>query len=83
MLSFLIEVSWVAVLGIINGVLIAIGFHRALYVAFWQEQGAAFTLPWNTILMIVLGGWLLVMLATAAPIRRATKVPPSAALRES
>jgi len=25
----------------------------------------------------------LVMLATAAPIRRATKVPPSAALRES
>ena len=83
MLSFLIEVSWVAVLGIINGVLIAIGFHRALYVAFWQDQGAAFTLPWNTILMIVFGGWLLVMLATAEPIRRATKVPPSAALRES
>ena len=83
MLSFLIEVSWVAVLGIINGVLIAIGFHRALYVAFWQDQGAAFTLPWNTILVIVFGGWLLVMLATAEPIRRATKVPPSAALRES
>ena len=82
-LSFLIEVSWVAVLGIVNGVVIAVGFHRALYVAFWEEQGAAFSLPWSTILLVVFGGWLLVMLATALPIRRATQVPPSAALREA
>ena len=82
MLSFLIEVSWVAVLGILNGVIIAVGFHRALYVAFWEEQGAAFSLPWSTILMVVFGGWILVMLATLIPIRSATKVPPSAALRE-
>ena len=83
MLSFLIEVSWVAVLGIINGVMIAVGFHRALYVAFWEEQGAAFSLPWSTIAAVVFGGWILVILATAVPIRRATKVPPSAALREA
>jgi len=83
MLSFLIEVSWVALLGIINGVLVAIGFHRALYVAFWEDQGADFTLPWSTMLMVILGGWILVMLATAEPIRRATKVPPSAALRDA
>ena len=82
MLSFLIEVSWVAVLGILNGVIIAVGFHRALYVAFWEEQGAAFSLPWSTILMVVFGGWILVLLATLVPIRSATKVPPSAALRE-
>ena len=82
MLSFLIEVSWVAVLGILNGVIIAVGFHRALYVAFWEEQGAAFSLPWTTILMVVFGGWILVLLATLVPIRSATKVPPSAALRE-
>ena len=82
-LSFLLEVSWVAVLGIVNGVVIAVGFHRALYVAFWEEQGAAFSLPWSTILLVVFGGWLLVMLATALPIRRATQVPPSAALREA
>jgi putative ABC transport system permease protein len=82
MLSFLIEVSWVAVLGILNGVIIAVGFHRALYVAFWEEQGAAFSLPWSTILMVVLGGWILVLLATMVPIRKATRVPPSAALRE-
>jgi len=83
MLSFLIEVSWVALLGIVNGVMVAVGFHRALYVAFWEDQGAQFTLPWSTILTVILGGWLLVMLATAIPIRRATMVPPSAALREA
>ena len=83
MLSFLIEVSWVAVLGIINGVMIAVGFHRALYVAFWEDQGAAFSLPWSTIAVVVFGGWILVILATAVPIRRATKVPPSVALREA
>ena len=83
MLSFMIEVSWVAVLGIINGVVIAIGFHRALYVAFWEEQGASFSLPWPTIILVVFGGWILVLLATAAPIKRATSIPPSAALREA
>ena len=83
MMSFLIEVSWVAVLGIVNGVIIAIGFHRALYVAFWEEQGAAFSLPWQSILLVVFGGWILVLLATAVPINRATKVPPSAALRDA
>ena len=83
MLSFVTEVSWVAVLGIINGVLIAIGFHRALYVAFWEDQGTTFTLPWSTILLVVFGGWLLVLIATALPIKRATNVLPSAALRES
>ena len=81
--SFVIEVSWVAILGIVNGVVIAIGFHRALYVAFWEDQGAVFTLPWATILMIIFGGWILVLVATAIPIRKATMVPPSAALRET
>ena len=83
MMSFLIEVSWVAVLGIVNGVMIAVGFHRALYVAFWEAQGAAFSLPWSTILLVTIGGWILVLLSTAVPIRRATKVPPSAALRDA
>ena len=40
--SFLIEVSWVGVLGILNGVLVALGFHYSLYRAFWEDQGADF-----------------------------------------
>jgi putative ABC transport system permease protein len=81
-ISFLIEVSWVSVLGMLNGVIVAIGFHRALYTAFWQSQGAEFTLPWDSILIVFFGGWLLVLIATAVPVSRAAKISPAAALRD-
>ena len=81
-ISFLVEVSWVSVLGMLNGVIVAIGFHRALYTAFWQSQGAEFTLPWNSILIVFFGGWLLVLVATAVPVSRAAKISPAAALRD-
>ena len=80
-LSFFIEVSWVSVLGMVNGILVAIGFHRALYTAFWKDQGASFTLPVDSILMVFIGGWFLVLLATYLPIRKASNVPASASLR--
>ena len=80
--TFLIEVSWVGILGILNGVLVAIGFHYSLYRAFWEDQGADFTLPWASIVSILIGGWVLILLATVIPIRSASKVPPSAALRD-
>ena len=83
LLSFFIEVSWVSVLGMCNGILVAIGFHRALYTAFWKDQGASFSLPIDSILLVFIGGWVLVLLATFVPIRRAAKTPASAALRES
>ena len=83
MATFTIEVVWVAVFGMINGALIAIGFHRALYETFWEGQGAAFTLPYGTILAVLVGGLALVICATAYPIRKASMIPPSAALRES
>jgi len=82
-LSFLIEVSWVSVLGMLNGILVAVGFHRALYTAFWKDQGASFSLPMESILLVFFGGWLLVLLATFVPIQKAAKIPASAALRES
>ena len=81
LISFVIEVSWVALLGILNGVIIAVGFHRALYTTFWESQGAEFSLPWSTIFMVIFGGWALVLAATTLPIKKATEVPPSAALR--
>jgi putative ABC transport system permease protein len=81
MATFLIEVAWVAMLGMLNGALIAVGFHRALYETFWKDQGASFSLPYGSILTVVVGGMLLVLIATAYPIRKASAVPPSAALR--
>ena len=82
-LSFFIEVSWVSVLGMCNGILVAVGFHRALYTAFWEEQGASFSLPMESIIYVFIGGWFLVLLATFIPIQRAAKIPASAALREA
>ena len=66
-----------------NGILVAVGFHRALYTAFWKDQGASFSLPIDSILLVFIGGWALVLLATFVPIRRAAQTPASAALRES
>ncbi|MEJ6715839.1 MAG: ABC transporter permease [Euryarchaeota archaeon] len=83
MATFMIEVVWVAVFGMLNGAIIAVGFHRALYDTFWKDQGAEFSLPYTSIFSVVLGGLVLVLLATAYPIRKASLIPPSAALRES
>ena len=83
MSTFMIEVVWVAVLGMLNGAAIAIGFHRALYETFWKDQGASFSLPLTTIFLVVFGGLALVLAATAYPIRKASLVPPSAALRDA
>ena len=80
--TFLVEVSWVGLLGILNGVLVAVGFHRSLYNSFWKDQGADFSLPWVSIITVLVGGWLLIIMATLVPIRAASKVPPSAALRD-
>ena len=80
--TFLVEVSWVGLLGILNGVLVAIGFHRSLYNSFWKDQGADFALPWSSIITVLVGGWLLIIMATLVPIRAASKIPPSAALRD-
>ena len=72
-----------SVLGMCNGILVAIGFHRALYIAFWKDQGASFSLPTESILLVFIGGWALVLLSTFIPIRRASRIPASAALREA
>ncbi|MFL2949362.1 MAG: FtsX-like permease family protein [Candidatus Poseidoniaceae archaeon] len=83
MATFMIEVVWVAIFGMLNGAVIAIAFHRALYETFWEDQGAAFTLPYGSISAVLVGGLFLVIVATAYPIRKASLIPPSAALRES
>ncbi len=79
--SLLIEVSWVAVLGMLNGVIVAIGFHYAIYRRFWEDQGVDFSIPLSVITWILIGGWVLVILASIIPIRRAMDISPSAALR--
>ncbi len=78
--SLLIEISWISILGILNGIIVALMFHVALYNEFWKEQGADLILPWGISIAILVFGWLLVILATVIPIFKATKITPAEAL---
>ncbi len=78
--SLLIEISWISILGILNGIIVALMFHVALYNEFWEEQGADLILPWDISITILVFGWLLVILATVIPIFKATKITPAEAL---
>jgi ABC-type antimicrobial peptide transport system permease subunit len=68
-------------LGMLNGLVIGYGFHVVLYKAIWEGEGAAFAFPWGGTILLFLGGWLVVLLTTFVPVRRASTIPPSAALR--
>ncbi len=80
--SFLTELTWVSLLGILNGAAVGIGFHYQLYVKFLKAEGAEFVIPVGEILFIILGAYLLTLLATAWPVRRAASIHPAEALRD-
>ena len=80
MSSMLIEVSWTSLMGIINGALVAVGFHVALHSTFWKEQNVDLILPWQEIILIIIGGWILVMISTIIPVKRAVSISPSEAI---
>ena len=79
--TFLVELSWVSFLGILNGALVGIGFHYALYDRFLKEDGAEFIMPWGEIYMVVIGAYLLTLFATLWPVRQAASIRPAEALR--
>ena len=78
---FSVEVSWVAVLGLLNGLVIGYGFHVMLYNALWKAEGAVFSFPWMSIGFLFSLSWAVVLFTTYIPVRQAAAIPPSAALR--
>lgn len=78
-----VEVTWVSLLGILNGIIVGLLFHAGLHSAVWEKEGASLVLPWTTAVVMFLGGWILVFLATLVPVRAASKIPPSEALRST
>jgi putative ABC transport system permease protein len=80
--GYLAELTWVSLLGILNGAVVGIGFHYQLYVKFLKDEGAEFVLPWGQITIIILGAYLLTVLATAWPVRKAASIHPAEALRD-
>ena len=79
----LIEIGWVSILGILNGIVVALMFHVGLHSAIWEKEGASLVLPWSTVAWVLIGGAILVYLATFSPVRTASKIEPSEALRSS
>ena len=77
----LIEVGWVSLLGIINGIVVGMMFHVGLHSAIWESEGADLVLPWTTVFWVFFGGVFLVYLATLIPVRAVSKIQPSEALR--
>jgi putative ABC transport system permease protein len=77
----LIEVGWVSLLGIINGIVVGLMFHVGLHSAIWESEGADLVLPWTTVFWVFFGGVFLVYLATLIPVRAVSKIQPSEALR--
>ena len=80
MLSLLIEILWVSLLGMLNGAIIGILFHIGLHNAFWVDRGAELILPWSTLVWLLSIATLFVILATAVPVIRASKITPAMAL---
>ena len=80
MRAMLVEISWTSLLGMINGAIVALMFHIAIHQTFWEEQGAVLILPLTEVFWLVFGGWILVLLSTWIPVRKATKITPSESL---
>ena len=80
--GYLLELSWISMLGILNGLLVGIGFHWYLYERFWSQEGVQFTLPWQTLFWVVFVAWILILLSTALPVKRAAQIHPAEALRD-
>ena len=80
MKTMVTEISWISMLGLLNGAIVALAFHIALHRTFWEDQGADLILPWFEVIAVVLGGWILVLVATLVPVRKATQITPSKAL---
>lgn len=79
--AFIIENSYVALLGIMIGVLLGVNLGYAFAVS--PNSGLTFVLPWQSILEIVGLAYGLSLLATFNSSRRAGRIPPAEALRYS
>jgi putative ABC transport system permease protein len=78
---FVLENSYIALLGILIGILLGIDVGYAFAVS--PNSGLNFVVPWQQILEIVALAYGLSMLATVSSARRASRIPPAEALRYS
>src|SRR2546425_807294 len=79
MLAFLVESSYIALLGIIIGV--SLGVDLAYAFTAQPNSGLSFVIPWTQIIEISVVSYALAMLSVISSARKASRIPPAEALR--
>jgi putative ABC transport system permease protein len=81
-LAFLIESSFIALLGIGFGVVLGLGFSGTLIDNIREGfPGMEYRVPWSALLLVIVVGYVASLLTTYLPARSASKVYPAEALR--
>jgi len=81
-LTFLIESSFIALLGLGAGVALGLGFSGTLIDNIREGfPGMEYRLPWAALVLVIVVGYAASLLTTYLPARRASKVYPAEALR--
>ncbi|MBI3743894.1 MAG: ABC transporter permease [Chloroflexi bacterium] len=80
--SFLLESSFVALLGIMIGVITGvITGYNIVQDARSSETNLTLVIPWTRIVIIVVGAYVFSLVTTVAPARQASRIAPADALR--
>jgi putative ABC transport system permease protein len=81
-LAFLIETSFIALLGLGGGVALGLAFSGTLVDNIREGfPGMEYRVPWSALLLVVVAGYAASLLTTYLPARQASKVYPAEALR--
>lgn len=78
---FFIEVSFTLLLGALIGLACAIVVTYGLWFSIIRDLNYPYVIPWGEIAVLLGVSYAVALLATAAPIRRSSKVAPAEALR--
>lgn len=79
--TFMIETSFVSLLGIILGVVFGLALSYRLWDWGGFSENAAFVIPWVEILILVAIAFGITLVATLPPARKASRLAPAEALR--
>lgn len=79
--GFIVESSFIALLGILAGILVGTLGGYNLFTAAAGDSGAPFVFPWLQMTLIGLGVWAATLAFTVVPAIRASRVAPVEALR--
>lgn len=77
--SFIIEISFIAILGIILGVVLGIIIGVRIWLGDFSDVG--FVIPWTTIIIISIISYVVTFICTISSARKAAKIAPAEALR--